>query len=123
MEVGKELHLLGGFGGAGNRGGRMAEKRKVRSWTVDQKVGILEEARQPGTTVAEVLRRHRLDATTYYRWERQAKEGMREALKGQVRRNGKGAEREVERLQGELEKKRRIIAEVVEENLELKRGL
>jgi hypothetical protein len=40
-----------------------------------------------------------------------------------VRRNGKGADREVERLKAELEKKSRIIAEVVGENLELKRGL
>ena len=100
----------------------MASKRKSRSFTVEDKLRILEEARQPGTTVAEVLRRHQLDATTYYRWERQAKEGMRDALAGKARRNGKGAEREVERLQAELEKKRRIIAEVVEENLELKGG-
>lgn len=101
----------------------MSKKRKVRSWTVEDKIRILEEARAPGTTVAEALRRHQVDATTYYRWERQAKEGMREALKGSVRRNGKGAEREVERLKAELDKKRRIIAEVVEENLELKKGL
>lgn len=101
----------------------MAKKRKSRSFTVEDKLRIMEEARQPGTTVAEVLRRHQLDATTYYRWERQAKEGMREALKGQVRRNGKASEREIERLKAELEKKSRIIAEVVEENLELKRGL
>jgi transposase len=101
----------------------MSKKRKVRSFTVEDKLRIMEEARQPGTSVAEVLRRHQLDATTYYRWERQAKEGMREALKGQVRRNGKASEREIERLKAEIEKKSRIIAEVVEENLELKRGL
>lgn len=101
----------------------MSRNKKGRSFTAEAKVRILEEARQPGTTVAEVLRRHQLDATTYYRWERQAKEGMREALRGQVRRNGKGADREIERLKAELEKKSRIIAEVVEENLELKKGL
>lgn len=101
----------------------MSKKRKRRSFTVEDKLRILEEARQPDTAVAEVLRRHQLDPTTFYRWERQAKEGMREALKGHVRRNGKGADREVERLKAELEKKSRIIAEVVGENLELKKGL
>jgi transposase len=100
----------------------MSKKRKVRNFTVEDKLRLLEEARQPGTTVAEVLRRHQLDATTYYRWERQAKEGMREALAGRVHINGKAAEREIDRLKAELEKKSRIIAEVVEENLELKRG-
>jgi len=60
---------------------------------------------------------------TYYRWERQAKEGMREALSGRRAKNGKEQTREIERLEAELERKRRIIAEVVEENLALKRGL
>jgi len=101
----------------------MSKKRKSRNWTVEEKLRILEGAREPGATVAEVLRRHQVDATTYYRWERRAKEGMQEALKGSVRRNGKRADREVERLKAELDKKRRIIAEVVEENLELKKGL
>ena len=90
---------------------------------MEQKVRILEEARAPNTTVAEVLRRHQVDETTFYRWERQAKEGAREALGGRSARNGKAVEREIERLEQELEKKRRVIAEVVEENLELKRGL
>ena len=98
-------------------------KRQRRKFTVDQKVRILEEARAPNTTVAGVLRRHQLDETTFYRWERQAKDGAREALEGRVRRNGKATDREIERLEQELEKKRRVIAEVVEENLELKRGL
>ena len=40
-----------------------------------------------------------------------------------MRRNGKASDREIERLELELVKKRRVIAEVVEENLELKRGL
>jgi transposase len=74
----------------------MSKKRKRRSFTVEDKLRILEGARQPETAVAEVLRRHQLDPTTFYRWERQAKEGMREALKGQVRRNGKGTEREID---------------------------
>lgn len=100
----------------------MARKAK-RKYTVAEKMRVLEEARAPGATVAEVLRRHQLDAATFYRWEKQAKEGMREALEGRRGKSGKAAEREIERLEAELEKKRRIIAEVVEENLELKRGL
>jgi transposase len=98
-------------------------RRKARTYTAAEKLRILEEARQPKTTVAEVLRRHRVDATTFYRWERQAKEGMREALAGRRAKNGKAQAREIERLEADLERKRRIIAEVVEENLALKRGL
>ena len=101
----------------------MAKNRKRAQYTAEEKLRILEEARQPGTTVSEVLRRHQVDGTTFYRWERQAKEGMREALAGRSRRNGRGAEREIERLEAELETKRRIIAEVVEENLAMKKKL
>lgn len=50
-------------------------RRQARRFTVDEKLRILEEARQPQTTVAEVLRRHGLDAATFYRWERVAKAG------------------------------------------------
>lgn len=101
----------------------MSKKSKRRKHTVEEKLRILEEARQPNTTVAEVLRRHQVDRGTFYRWEKQAKEGMREALNGRLRRHGKAQEREIERLEREVDKKSRIIAEVVEENLELKRGL
>jgi len=100
----------------------MSKQKSKRKYTVEEKLRILEEARQPNTTVAEVLRRHQVDPATFYRWERQAKEGMKRALEGRMG-NPKGLEREVERLRGEVEKKSRIIAEVVEENLGLKKGL
>ena len=97
-------------------------RQPARRFTVEEKLKILAEARQAKTTVAEVLRRHGLDAATFYRWERVAKVGMQEALAERPRK-GAGVEREVERLRGQLDQKRRIIAEVVEENLELKKGL
>jgi transposase len=102
---------------------RKGKRKQRRKYTVDEKVRILEEARAPDTTVAEVLRRHQVDQATFYRWEKQAKQGAREGLEGRRARNGKAAEREIERLEQELEQKRRIIAEVVQENLELRRGL
>ena len=101
-------------------------RKKPRQFTADEKLRIIEEARAPGTTVAEVLRRYQLEATTFYRWEREAKAAMREALSGKPR-SGEGRVRELERenarLVADLNQKRRVISEVVEENLALKRGL
>ena len=97
-------------------------KRRRRVFTAEEKLRVLEEARQPNTQVAEVLRRHGLDAATFYRWERLAKQGIREALNGKRREEG-GLAREVDRLEAELTRKRQIIAEVVDENLALKKGL
>ncbi|MCC6316415.1 MAG: transposase [Gemmatimonadaceae bacterium] len=94
-----------------------------RQWTAAEKVKILDEARAPNTTVAEVLRRHQLDAATYYRWEKDAKAAVLAALGDQRRTAPDAQARELERLRTELAKKSRIIAEVVEENLDLRRGL
>jgi len=100
-------------------------RRPRRQFRGEQKLAILEEARRPGVVVAEVLRRHQLDAATFYQWEAAARAAMREALGGKPRGGGalRDQERELARLRAELEKKRQIIAEVVEENLALKGGL
>ncbi|MGQ0646159.1 MAG: transposase [Gemmatimonadaceae bacterium] len=100
--------------------GKNGKARRRRS--AAEKVKILEEGRAPGTTVAEVLRRYQLDAATFYRWEREAKAGMLEAL-GDQPRTRDAKDREIARLSAEIERKSRIIAEVVEENLALKKGL
>lgn len=100
--------------------GRNGKARRRRSAT--EKVKILEEGRAPATTVAAVLRRYQLDAASFYRWEREAKAGMLEAL-GDAPRTTDAKDREIERLTAEVARKSRIIAEVVEENLALKKGL
>ena len=86
-----------------------------------KKLKILQEARQPRTTVAEVLCRHQVDPTTCYRWEQQAKDAIREALSRDRRRTETAdKEHDIEQLRAGFTKKSRIIAEVVEENLDLK---
>ena len=99
-------------------------RTRGRQFSAEEKLKILEEARQPKTTVAEVLRRHQLDGATFYRWERDAKAAMREALGARPKgREVDEKDRRIARLEAELDRKRRIIAEVVGENLELKKGL
>jgi hypothetical protein len=46
----------------------MSRNGRQRKYPVEEKLRILEEARQPKTTVAEVLRRHQVDPATFYRW-------------------------------------------------------
>lgn len=58
----------------------MAEKaKKGQRFRADEKLKIIEEARAPNTTVAEVLRRHQVDAATFYHWENQVTAAMYEA--------------------------------------------
>ena len=93
-----------------------------RDFPAALKLRVLEEARQPGATVAEVLRRHQIDATTFYRWEKQAKDAVREAF-SEKRLRESDKDKEIERLRDEIARKSRVIAEVIEENLVLKKAL
>ena len=59
-------------------------RRPRRQFSGEQKLAILEEARRPGVVVAEVLRRHQLDAATFYQWAA-ARAAAREALGRKLR--------------------------------------
>jgi len=121
----KKLHFSLDRQVAGTAEGKALSRggRAQRRLSAEEKPRILEEARAPNTTVAEVRRRHQLDGATFYRWERDAKADLLAALGEQARVREDDKDREIERLKAEVERKGRIMAEVVDENLALKRGL
>ncbi len=91
-----------------------------RRWTAEEKLKILEEARQTGQTVSEVCRRHQVAPGQFYAWEKQARQGALTAL-----RNGLPGPKKADptpQLEAEIERLRDIITEISAENLELKRG-
>ena len=45
--------------------------RRRRSWTGDEKRQIVEESLEPGASIAEVARRHDLNANQLFTWRRQ----------------------------------------------------
>ena len=45
-------------------------KRRRRSWTRDEKRRIVEESNQDGASIAEVTRRHGLNANLLFTWRR-----------------------------------------------------
>jgi transposase-like protein len=92
-----------------------------RRWTAEEKLQVLEEARQAGNLVSEVCRRHQLAPGQFYLWERQARQGALQAL-----RDGKRGRKPTDptvRLQAEIDRLRVTVAELSTENLQLKRGL
>ena len=92
-----------------------------RRFTADEKFRILEEGRQPGTSVAEVCRRHQITSSLFYKWEGDVKKAAMVALSGQksqVRDDGR--ERE---LLDKISRLRAVISEITEENLQLKKTL
>jgi transposase len=50
--------------------------RRRRSWTGDEKRQIVEESRQEGASIAEVARRHELNANLLFTWRRKMGVGL-----------------------------------------------
>ncbi len=54
----------------GNDGALAPPGRKRRSWTPDEKRRIVEESLEDGASIAEVARRHNLNANLLFTWRR-----------------------------------------------------
>ena len=55
----------------GNGGDFALGERRRRSWTRDEKRRIVDESLQDGASIAEVARRHELNANLLFTWRRQ----------------------------------------------------
>ena len=55
----------------GKDGGGSARGRRRRSWGLDEKRRIVEESLEDGASLAEVARRHDLNANQLFTWRRQ----------------------------------------------------
>jgi transposase len=94
---------------------------KRRRWSAEEKLRILEEARQADQTVSAVCRHYQIAPGQFYVWEKQARQGALEGL-----RNGQRGRKRADpsqRLQAEIERLRAVVTELSAENLQLKKGL
>jgi len=92
-----------------------------RQWTAEEKLHLLEEARQTPQTVSEVCRRQGIAPGQFYAWEKKARQGALEALRA-GKRGRKSGSREAQ-LETEITRLRAVVAELSAENLQLKKGL
>lgn len=92
--------------------------KQKRRWSAKEKLQILKEGEQSGATVSEVCRRHGISTALYYQWANKAEQGARKAFENGL--EDKPSRRE-EQMKEELERMRRVVAEITAENLELKK--
>lgn len=92
----------------------MGKNRK--KWPATKRLEIVLEGIRNGQ-VAEACRRHGCSTTQYYDWQRQL---MASADTIFDKKRGRPS-KEAERMQAEISKKDSIIAEVIAENLDLKK--
>ena len=87
-----------------------------------EKVQILEEARQTGSTVSEVCRRHGISTAQFYQWEKEARDAVLERFQNGKQSPEKRQEAENARLENENQRLKDVIAEITSENLEMKKN-
>ncbi len=91
-----------------------------RHWTAQQKLAILDEARQAGANISEVCRRHQIAVGQFYAWEKQARQAALTALQNGPR--GPKKADPTEALKTQVQHLQAAVAELTIENLHLKKG-
>ena len=99
----------------------MAETKTRRQWAPEDKLKVIQEARQADQAVSDVCRRHGVAVGQFYLWEKQATQGALAALR-QAKRGPKPASPEIA-LHSEVQRLRTVVTELSAENLHLKKGL
>jgi transposase-like protein len=92
----------------------MSQKR----WRPREKLEVVLEWLRDGSQVAEVCCRRGISTAQHYTWKKKLMGTARAIFRGKEDKK----DRQMERLQEELRRKDRVIAEITAENLDLKKG-
>ena len=95
------------------------DRNQGRRLSAEEKLRVV-EGRQSGAMISEVCQQHQVDHAQFYRWERLARQGSLEALRNGARKSKNGKREEW--LMSEVNRLRAVVAELIAENLTLKRG-
>jgi transposase-like protein len=100
-----------------------AERRERRHFSAAQKAAIIKAHLVDKVPISDLCEKHAITPTQFYQWQKQLFEGAAAAFD---RKPGKPAgpslaERKVQQLQEKLITKNEVIAELMEENVRLKK--
>lgn len=97
-------------------------RRERRSFTAEQKVAIVKRHLVDGVPVSDLCDEHDLLPTQFYQWQKQLFEGGAAAFERKTKPAGPSSvERKVQHLEARLANKNEVIAELMEENVRLKK--
>jgi transposase len=99
----------------------MAEITTHRRWTPEEKLRVIQEARQTNQSISNVCRQYGIAVGQFYQWEKQAKQGALTGLRNSKR--GRRPADPTTALQAEVQCLHAVVTELATENLQLKRGL
>jgi transposase-like protein len=91
--------------------------------TPQQKVLILREHLENQVALSELSEKHQININVLYRWKKELFEGASEIFARKQSKQSAAEGREVERLSRKVRDKDKLIAELVQDNIELKKSL
>jgi transposase-like protein len=99
-----------------------SNSKERRHFSPQQKVTIVKEHLVDGVPVSDLCDRHRIQPTQFYLWQKQLFENGAAAFERKTKVAGPSpAQRQVEALQAKLLTKNEVVAELMEENILLKK--
>jgi transposase len=99
-----------------------SSSRERRHFSPQQKVAVLKEHLVDGVAISDLCDRHHIQPTQFYQWQKQLFENGATAFERKTRQAGPSPEqRKIEALQTKLLTKNEVIAELMEENVLLKK--
>jgi transposase len=98
----------------------LATIQRRRRYSLDQKLGVLSEAAQPGMSISYVARRHGISPSLVFGWRRRVSEGGKEAVRVDDAVVGSAEVRALEKRIRELE---RVLGKKTLENEILREAL
>jgi transposase-like protein len=99
-----------------------SNSRERRHFSPQQKVAIVKEHLVDGVPISDLCDRHRIQPTQFYLWQKQLFENGSAAFERKTKSAGPSpAERKIQALQAKLTTKNEVIAELMEENVLLKK--
>ena len=102
--------------------GNGSRRRERRHFTAQQKVAIVKRHLVDGVPVSDLCDEHDLLPTQFYQWQKQLFEGGAAAFERKTKPAGPSSvERKVQHLEARLANKNEVIAELMEENVRLKK--
>lgn len=96
--------------------------RERRHFSPQQKVAIVKEHLVEGVPISDLCDRHHIQPAQFYLWQKQLFENGATAFERKTKSAGPSpAERKIEALEAKLATKNEVIAELMEENVLLKK--
>lgn len=101
----------------------MSQRKERKNYTAKEKLIILRRHLIEHVPVSELCEQNRIQPTVFYRWQQDLFENGAIALERKNSHVGRAEKQRIAYLEGKLEQKNEVLAELMEEHVKLKKTL